>query len=149
MWAARIRRRQPSMFCSRSRMFLFPPQLNEHIMNAQPLLALFVERGLAVLLQRIIFPLPPVLGLDPARFDPTVLLHPVQHRVKHAVGPLQMIVRSRAHLLDDRVTVTLALREQRKNQRFSGGGDEFPWNHGPKIHSSARYVKRQEERGRP
>src|SRR5436190_5890711 len=133
---ARMSRRQLAIWDSRLGIF-FSPELHEHFVDLQPLCALFLERTPAFLLDGIVFSLPPILHGLPARLDPAVLLHAMQHGVEHAVGPLHLIFRPRLHLLDDGISIALALGEQRQDKRFSRGGDEFLGKHGTIIHRSA------------
>src|SRR6267142_1592082 len=64
----------------------------------------------------------------------------MQYRVEHSVGPLKVIFRAGLDLLNNGVTVALALREQREDQRLGRGSHEFLWYHGANIHSDAMYV---------
>jgi hypothetical protein len=68
---------------------IFSPELHQHIVNFHPLLAL-PGGGLAVLLERVVFALAAALD-STQRDDPTVILHPMRHRVEHP-SVLQVIV---------------------------------------------------------
>ena len=72
----------------------------------------------------VVLALAPALGHAPLRRDELLPLEPVQHRVEHAVGPLQVAARQLGHALDDRVTVTVAFGEDREHERRGGGGDQ-------------------------
>src|SRR5262245_10529106 len=76
MPAASICRRHSAICFSKSGIF-FPPELDQHVVDFHPLLALFLKRGLAVFLNRVILPFPTVLHRLPTRLDPAVILHAV------------------------------------------------------------------------
>ena len=73
---------------------------------------------MTVLFDRVVFALASVFHLHPARLDPTVVLHPVQHRVKHAIRPLNFIPGKLFDFLNQFVTVAFTPGEQGQNQRF-------------------------------
>ena len=51
-------------------------------------------------------------------------LEPVEHRVEHAVGPLQLAPRELADSLENGVAVALTLAEDGQHQGRGGCGDE-------------------------
>src|SRR5437660_7892861 len=135
---AAICRRQSAMAWSRLNI-LFPSQTGQNRVNQGPLFVLFFHRPFAVLLERVVFALPPGFTLRPPRLDPTLVFHAVQDGVKHSVGPFQPAAGPGFDLLDDCVAVTLALLQQRENHRFGGGRDEFFAYHRSTIHSLSMY----------
>src|SRR6185503_16696495 len=110
-------------------------------MNEHPVFVMLVHRRLAIFLERVIFPFPARLAFAPARLDQAPVFHPVQHGIEHPVGPVQLALGTGLDLLDDGVAVALALGEQRQDQWFSRGGDEFFANHRDTIHRYKMYVK--------
>ena len=64
------------------------------------------------------------LGRGPLRRDVALALEPVQHRIEHAVGPLQVPARQLGHPLDDGVAVAVAFGEDGEHERRGGGGDQ-------------------------
>ena len=66
----------------------------------------------AVFFDGIILPLTPGLALAPARFKQAAAFHAMEHRVKHAVGPLELAAGAGFDFLDDGVAVALALGQQ-------------------------------------
>jgi len=103
-------------------------------MNQRPLLVVLGHRRFAVLFERVIFPFPAGLAFAPARLDQAPVFHPVQHRVKHPVRPLQFAAGAGFDFLNDGVAVTLAPGKEGQNQRFGRRGDEFLANHRDTIH---------------
>src|SRR6185369_10275189 len=95
----------------------------------------------AFLFERVIFALAAGLRLAPTRFDPALAFQAMQDRVKHAIGPLQLLMGMSFDLLDDGVTVGFALGEEGEDERFGGGGDEFLTNHRGNMHRVYMYVK--------
>src|SRR3974390_1933936 len=87
----------------------FPPQTVKNRTNGVPLFAFGFQSVITTLLNAIIFALTPIRNFDPARFYPTFTLHPMQDRVKHTVGPRNVPLRQTLHLLNQFVSVALAL----------------------------------------
>ena len=112
-------------------------------MNQRPLFVVPGHRRFAVFFERVIFPLPAGLAFAPARLDQPPVFHPVQHRVQHAVRPLELAIGAGLDLLDDGVTVALTFGEQRQNQRFRRRRNQFFSNHRDTIHRVYMYVKRE------
>ena len=77
---------------------------------------------------------------EASAYQPLVF-QPMKDRVKHAIGPLQLLMGMGLDLLDDGVTVGFALGEEGEDERFGGGGDEFLTNHRGNMHRVYMYVK--------
>src|ERR1035441_6349840 len=90
----------------------FLPQTGQNRMHGQPLLTLLFQRPLAVLLDRVVLALAPILSLDPPGLNPALVFHPVQYRVEHPVRPLDAVLGAGFNFLNNRVAVTLTAREQ-------------------------------------
>src|SRR5204863_2477082 len=116
-------RRQSAMACSRLNI-MFLPQAGQDRMDLQPLIAVFFPGLASVFLERIIFPFPAIFTHRPARLDPALALHPVQDRVEHPVGPLELILGAGLDFLNDGVAVTVAVFEEGQDEGFSGRGDQ-------------------------
>ena len=65
-----------------------------------------------------------VLGRGPLRRDMTLALEPVQHRIEHAVGPLQVPARQLGHSLDDGVAVAVAFGKDGEHERRGGRSNQ-------------------------
>ena len=74
--------------------------------------------------QPVVLPPPAGLRLAPDGLHEAVALEAVEHRVEHAVRPLQLPAGQLVHALDDGVAVALALAEDGQHQRRGRGGDE-------------------------
>src|SRR3954462_716853 len=80
-------------------------QAAENRRNHAPLFTLLLECLLAALLYRVIFSFAAVLDFDPPRFNPAVILHPIQHGIEHAINPLDFVLGKPPPLLNERVTI--------------------------------------------
>src|SRR5690242_21550366 len=100
---ASIRRRQSAIACSSLNILLLP-QLLENSGDGHPLLALGLQRPLAVGFQGVILAFAPRFGLTPPRFDPTLPFHPVQDRVEHPISPLDFVAGEAFDFLNQSVT---------------------------------------------
>src|SRR3989442_11606807 len=89
-----------------------------------PLLPLESELRPALFGDAVVLALAAAFGRSPLGRDKTVPLQPVQHRVEHAVGPLQMAPRQFRHPLDDCIAITVTLGQDGQHQRRGGGGDQ-------------------------
>src|SRR5436190_17653915 len=140
MPAARICRRQFAIAVSRLNIILarvlFFAESSEHGVHYFPLREMFLQRPFAVLLERVVFTFATNVALGPARPDQAFGFHSVKDRLEHAVGPFKLVSGARSDLLHNGVTITFTLPQQRQNERFSRGGDEFFWYHRGTIHSS-------------
>ena len=87
--------------------------------------ALSLQRFFTSPLDGIVFSFAAVFDFDPPGLDPSVSFHSVQNRIKHPVGPLDLVRGPGLDILDDRVAVAFALREDRKDQRLGRRGNEF------------------------
>jgi hypothetical protein len=112
-------------------------------MDEGPLLMVPVQGRFAVFFEGVIFPFAPVLTFAPAGFDQLALFHPVQYRVKHAVGPGDFVLGKTFDFLDEGVPVTFAPGQQGKNQRFGGRRHKFLVDHETNIHCRAMYVNKK------
>src|SRR5262245_58041430 len=74
--------------CSSTSNILHPPEFGQRPLHEDPLFFLLLKRLRASPAQRVVLPLPARLGRAPARGNVPLLLEPVQHRIKHAFGPL-------------------------------------------------------------
>src|SRR5438105_1615326 len=100
---------------------------------------------MTVLFDRVIFALAAVLYFHPAGFNPTVVLHAVQHGIEHSIGPLDFFTGELLYFLNERVAVAFALREQGEDQWFGRSGYKFFCDHtiffvSLPIHCPAMYV---------
>ena len=127
---------------SRSNIF-FLAQAGEDGVDDGPLLLVFFKGAFAVLFEGIIFALAAGLGFGPAGFDEAAMLKAMEDGVKHAVGPLHLVLGAGLDLLDDGVAVAFAARKQGEDERFGGGGDKFFPYHGSNMHCMAMYVKKE------
>src|SRR6266404_2820166 len=112
----------------------------QHRGDYTPLRPFFLERLMAFLFERVVFAPAPGLRLTPARLNPTLPFHPVQHRIQHPVRPLDFFGRQPLNLLDERIPVTLAFGQQAQDQRLRGSRHKFFRNHRATIHRNTMYV---------
>ena len=89
-----------------------------------PLLTLLRELCLPSWRKAIVPSLPAGLGAAPLSLDVSLPLEPVEHRIEHSIGPLQLAGGKLAHAFQDGVAIGVTLRQNRKNERGSGSGDE-------------------------
>src|SRR5262245_17938959 len=89
-----------------------------------PLPALALQLFLAGVRQLVVLALPPGVRLLPDGLHVAVAFEAVEHRVQHAVRPLQLAARELGHALDDGVAIALAFAEDREDQWSGRGGDE-------------------------
>src|SRR5690606_25359616 len=116
------------------------PDVPERLVHGLPLLTLLGELRPALRREAIVLPLAARLRLPPPALDVTLALETVEHRVEHAVGPLQLAAGKLAHALEDRVAVGVVLGQDGEDQRRGGGRDEvFVDVHGsPCAHRETR-----------
>src|SRR4029077_13021226 len=96
--------------------------------------------------QAVVLPAAAALRRSPLRCDEAVTLQPVQHRIQHAVGPMQVPAGQLVDALDDGVAVALTLGEdgehewrcRRGNQNFSEGHTSEPYTLNFYVWSSQR-----------
>src|SRR5687768_2209505 len=133
------------------------PDVSQRRVDRLPLLPLLGELRATLGSDAVVLALASRLRGSPLPFDVTLALEPVQHRIEHPVGPLELPPGQLAHPLQDRVAVRVPLGDDREDQR-SGRGSyqvlvdfhrEFRCRNGPamlltihrgSIHGSARYV---------
>ena len=89
-----------------------------------PLLALRRELRPSVLGEAVVLAPASGVGLAPLGGDKPLALEPVQYRVEHPVGPLQVAAREITDALDDRVTVAVSFGQDREHEGGGGGSDE-------------------------
>src|SRR6516164_1397619 len=70
-----------------------PPQFGQSCVDHVPLLLLPRQGALPSGAEGVVFPLAPGFGHVPARADESLRLQAVQHRIEHAVGPLNLPAR--------------------------------------------------------
>src|SRR4029077_20218778 len=86
--------------------------------------------------QAVVLPAAAALRRSPLRCDEAVTLQPVQHRIQHAVGPMQMPPGQLVDALDDGVAVALTLGEDGEHEWRRRGGDEVF----SEVHTSEPYT---------
>ena len=96
----------------------------QRLVHHLPLLALGRELRAPFLRDAVVLAPAADLGRAPLRRDEPLALQPVQHRIEHAVGPLQVAARQLAHPLDDGVAVAVPFGEDGEHERRGRGGDE-------------------------
>src|SRR4051794_28901420 len=97
--------------------FMLTPCFDESRVHDVPLPALLGERLPTIGTEAVITTLPACLAALLVRLDQALLFEPMEHRVEHAFGPLELATREAPDLLDDRVAVARPLLQDREQER--------------------------------
>jgi hypothetical protein len=101
------------------------PEAAQGLVHDLPSSPLGFELRPPFLRQAVVLPATAALRRSPLRRDEPVALQTVQHRIEHAVGPVEMPAGELADAFDDGVAVAVTFGEDGEHERRRRGGDEI------------------------